>query len=303
MILVVGATGALGNALCKQLLAQGKSVRGLARTPEKAAAIKQLGVDVVHGDLRDTTSLRRACAGVDQVVATAHSIFGRGADASKYVDLQGHKDLIDVAKAAGVRQLVYVSALGAAPDSKVPFFRIKYEVEQYLCSSGLTFVILRPTAFMESHAHMLIGEPILQKGKVSLFGKGNNPRNFVAADDMARFVMIALADPRAAGQLIKVGGPENWTNMDVVGLYEQISGRQAKVSHVPLGILRVMSRLIRPFHPGLSQAMQSSILFDTTDQTFDMRETLQTYPMTLTRLEDWVREQVPSEMIPAPGLA
>lgn len=303
MILVVGATGALGNALCKQLLAQGKSVRGLARTPEKAAALKQLGVDVVHGDLRDTTSLLQACAGVDQVVATAHSIFGRGVDASKYVDLQGHKDLIDMAKAAGVRQFVYVSALGAAPDSKARFFRIKYEVEQYLRSSGLAFVILQPTAFMESHAHMLIGEPILQKGKVSLFGKGNNPRNFVAADDVARFVIIALTDPRAAGQVIEVGGPENWTNMDVVALYEQISGRQTKVSHVPLGVLRVMSGLIRPFHPGLSQVMQSSILFDTTDQTFDMRETLQTYPMTLTKLEDWVREQVPSEMIPAPGLA
>ncbi len=302
MILVVGATGALGSTLCKQLLAQGKAVRGLVRTSEKAAALVQLGVNVVQGDLRDPDSLRRACAGVEQVVASAHAIFGRGDEASKYVDLQGHKDLIDAAKAAGVRQFVYVSALGADPVSKVPFFRIKYEVEQYLGGSGLSFVILRPTAFMESHAHMLIGEPILQKGKVSLFGKGNNPRNFVAAGDVARFVKIALDDPRAAGQVIEVGGPENWTNMQVVHLYEKVTGRKAKVSHVPLGVLRVMSGLIRPFHPGLSQVMKSSILFDTTDQTFDMRETLQTYPVTLMRLEAWVKEQVPSEMFPAPGM-
>jgi len=76
-------------------------------------------------------------------------------------------------------QELLISVPDAAPDSVVPFLRFKYEVEQYLRDSGLTFVILRAAAFMESHAHMLIGESILTKGKVLLFGEKISSSNFV----------------------------------------------------------------------------------------------------------------------------
>jgi len=301
MILVVGGTGDLGSAVTKRLLARGQAVRVMTRTPSKATELQQLGAEIVQGDLRDTGSLRRACTGANQVVASAHSVFGKGHEASKYVDLDGHKALIDAAKAAGVQQFVYMSTPDAAPDNGVPFLQFKYEIEQYLRGSGLSFVILRAASFMESHVHMLIGEPILAKGKVSLFGKGNNPRNFVAADDVARFVLIALEDPQAMGQIIQIGGPKNWTAMQVVNLYENVLGRKVKISHVPLGALKMMSVLIRPFHPGLSQIMKSSILFDTTDQTLDMSETLQKYPLTLTNLEEWIRDRISSERVSAGG--
>jgi uncharacterized protein YbjT (DUF2867 family) len=179
----------------------------------------------------------------------------------------------------------------------VPFNRIKYDVEQYLKRSGLSYTILRPTAFMEWHAHIFIGQPILEQGKVTLLGRGENPRNFVAGDDVARFAVIALTDPKAAGQIIEIGGPENWTNMQVVALYEKLAGRKAKVKHVPLGVLRVMSILLRPFHPGLSQVMIFSILTDKADATFDPSETLKQYPVELTKMEDWVRERVQNRTV------
>ncbi|MEZ4594767.1 MAG: NmrA family NAD(P)-binding protein [Chloroflexota bacterium] len=190
---------------------------------------------------------------------------------------------------------MFTSAYGAAPTHPAAFYRIKYVVEQYLQHSGLAHTILRPTAFMESHAHMLIGQPILEKGKVTLFGRGENPRNFVAAEDVAQFAVLGLTLPQMAGTTVDIGGPENWTNMAVARLYERVSGKRAKVSHVPLGVLRVMSGVIRPFHPGLSQVMRTSIWFDTTDQTFDPRPTLRKYPISLTRLENWVEKQVASE--------
>ncbi len=168
------------------------------------------------------------------------------------------------------RILCIVSIYDFGPkNDTVPFFHIKREVERYLQASGLSHTILRPTAFMESHAEMFIGQPILEKGKVSLFGKGENPRNFVAADDVAQFAVMALEDDELNGRIINIGGPENLTNMEVVRLYEKLAGRQAKVSHVPLGMLKVMYRLLRPLHPGLSQIMQSSIYADTQDCTFD----------------------------------
>lgn len=303
MFLIVGGTGALGSATARLLLQRGHKVRVMTREPQRASALKKLGAEVVQGDLRDKASLAQACASVDGVLAAAHSIFGRGSEASAYVDALGHKWLIDAAKEAGVRHFVYTSALGAGPTHPALFFRIKYEIEHYLQQSNLTHTILRPTAFMESHAHMLIGQPILQKGKVSLFGQGENPRNFVAAQDVAQFAVLALTTPQMAGEIVEIGGPENWTNMEVVRLYERMAGKQAKVSHVPLGVLRVMAAVIRPFHPGLSQVMTSSIWFDTTDQTFDPRPTSRKYPILLTQLESWVEKQVESELDSMPAVA
>ena len=171
MILIVGATGVLGSATTRRLLIAGHPVRAMTRTPAKAAELGQLGAEIVQGDLREPDSLRRACEGVDQVLAAAHSLLGRGREASKYVDDAGHKQLIDIAKAAGVQHFVYPSVNGASPDQPVPFARIKYDVEQYLQRSGLSYTILRPTAFMEWHAHIFIGQPILEQGQVTLFGR------------------------------------------------------------------------------------------------------------------------------------
>lgn len=303
MILIVGGTGALGSAAARLFLQRGRKVRIMTRDPQKAEALKKLGADIVQGDLRDKASLARACDHVEGVLAAAHSIMGHGAAASSKVDSLGHKWLINAAKEAGVRHFVYTSAFGAAPTHPAQFYRIKHEVEQYLQHSHLAYTILRPTAFMDSHAHMLIGQPILEKGNVSLFGAGENPRNFVAAHDVAQFALLALNMPQMAGKVIEVGGPENWTNLEVVRLYERLAGRQAKVSHVPLGALRVMAPLVRPFHPGLSQVMRTSIWFDTTDQTFDPGQTLQKYPIPLIKLEDWVEKQVSSELDSEPAVA
>jgi NADH dehydrogenase len=301
MILIVGGTGALGSVAAEKLLAQREAVRIMTRTPAKAEALQALGAEVVQGDLRDQDSLVQACQGVDAVLASAHSVMGSGSEASKYIDDQGHRWLIDAAKAAGVNRFVYVSALGAAPDHPANFFRIKYKIEQYLRKGGLSYAILRPTAFMESHAYMLIGQPILEKGKVTLFGKGKNPRNFVAAADVAHFAVMMLLKSGPSGEVLGIGGPDNFTNMQVVRLYEGLTGRKAKVSHVPLGMLRIMSPVAGLFNPGLSQVMAISIWQDTTDQTFDPSALLQRYPMTLTRLADWMAAYVPTDLLPAAG--
>ena len=178
---------------------------------------------------------------------------GRGKESSKYVDDIGHKRLIDSAKAAGVQHFVYTSAYGASAKSPVLFARIKADVEEYLKGSGLSYAILQPTFFFEWNAHEFIGKPLLEKGKVSLLGPGENPINLIATDDVAQFAVIALSDPKAMGQTIKLGGHDNLSRMEIVRLYEKVSGRQAKVTKMPWAMLRIMSPLLKPFHPGLSQ--------------------------------------------------
>ena len=292
MILIVGVTGVLGRETARQLLATGHQVRGLTRKPSNAENLKALGAEIVQGDLIDKASLERACQGVDRVMVAAHQLMGTGKYTSQAVDDNGHRVLIDVAKAAGVKHFVYTSIQKVSPDHPVDFYQSKAKVEAYLKTSGLSYTILRPPALMEWHVHNLLGASILTTGKATIYGSGNNPANYIAARDAAHLAVIALTDPSVKNCVIEMGGPDNITKNQIADMYMRFSGKQAKVNHVPVAMMKVMAPIMRPFQPVISRMMTLSIWTDTTDQTFDAASMLQQFPMTITRVEDFVREQL-----------
>lgn len=293
MILIVGSTGTLGSRVTRQLLADGQRVRAMTRTPEKAADLKQLGAEAIRGDLIDSASLQRACQGADRVFVAAHSILGNGKYKSEFVDDAGHCALIDAAKRAGVSHFVYTSVFGVSPDSPVDFFRTKYKVEQYLKSSGLSYTIVQPTAFMETHAHLFNGKAILEKGKTSLLGNGTKPRNFVAARDVSKFAIMALTDPKLKNCTLEIGGPQNFTNNEVAELYGKLAGITPRVSHMPPPAARMMSVVLKPFQPGVSRIMYiNSLPDDAFPEAFDPTRMLQEFPMQLTTLQEFIRERI-----------
>ena len=293
MILVVGSTGVLGRHVVRLLRAEGRAVRAMTRQPSRASDLARLGAEVVQGDLVDPVSLARACAGATHVVAAAHAMLGSGRNRSEAVDDAGHRALVDAALAAGVTHFVYTSALGASSGHPVDFFRTKYAVEQYVKGSGLSHTILRPSAFMETHAHTFNGKGIVERGKTTLLGRGTRRRNFVAVRDVAAMAVRALADPAMRGKTIEMGGPENFSDNQVAALYGRVLGVAPKVTHVPSAVLRVASVLLKPVAPGVSRVMRlSSLPDDAYDATFDPTATPQLYPMRLTTLEEFIRETV-----------
>ena len=117
------------------------------------------------------------------------------------------------------------------------------------------FIIIRPGPFLETHAYQVIGQPILEKGKTTIFGRGTGRRDLSRSRSGQLILMVWIT--HGCGQTIEIGGPpeNNLTNNEVAALFEQAAGRPAKVSHVPHGVLRIMSPLLRPLHPGMSQVM------------------------------------------------
>lgn len=292
MILLVGATGVLGREATRQLRIAKHSVRAMTRTPQKAGELITLGAEVIYGDLTDAPSLTRACTGAEIVIASAHSLIGRGKYRSEKVDDQGHRDLIDAAKKANVRQFIYISAHKVAPDHPVDFDRTKYRIEQYLQQSGLTYTILRPSAFMEWHAHRLLGKGILDKGKTTILGNGALPNNFVAARDIAQLIVNVLTNPKAYNRIIDIGGPTNPSKNEVAALYGRFAGVTPQVNHISPGTLRLLSKLIKPFHPGISRVMFMSAALDSMDLSLDMSATLRDFPMRLTTIDEFIQEQL-----------
>jgi uncharacterized protein YbjT (DUF2867 family) len=292
VILVVGATGSLGRQVVKKLVAQGETVLAMTRDRSKADDLKARGAQIVLGDLRDPESLEFAVRGAKAVVAAAHGMLGRGSSSSAAIDDQGHRNLIDAAKAAGTEHFVYTSALGAAHDHPIDFWRTKAKIERYLEDSGVTNTIIRPSSFMEIYAWELIGKQVAGGKRVMLLGPGTNPRNYIAADDVANAVVLALRIPELRGKILDVGGPDNISPREVVSVFERVTGKKAKVSSMPLPVVRAAAGTITRIHPGIARIMKASVWGETSDMTFDASLMRTRLPIGLTSVEDFARKRI-----------
>ena len=291
-LLIVGATGVLGSAAAKHFIKKGLHVKCFVRNKEKATDLASAGGELVVGDLTNETSIVNACKNVDVVIASAHGMLGRGKNKSENVDDAGHKSLVDAAAKANVQHFIYTSINGLAADHPIDFFRTKYAVEQHLINSGLNYTILRLPAFMEWHAHKLLGKSIIDKGKVTILGKGENPTNFIAADDIVQALNIMVGNQANYNKIINLAGPENISRNKVAGIYGRLLNKTPKVSHVPVGALNVLAAIINPFHPGIGRIMKFSAYTDKTDQTMNVNDSVKQFGLRATTMEEFIKKQV-----------
>ena len=270
MILVAGGTGLLGSKVVDRLVGAGHQVRVLTRDRQRARHLPA-GVDVVAGDVQ-RGSLAAAVQGCTCVVSAVHGFAGPGRTSPEAVDRAGNQNLITAATAAGVSRFVLVSVAGAAPDHPMSLHRMKYAAEQQLQAAPLTGLIVRPTAFLQTWL-TIIGGKLASGGPALVLGPGRNPINFVAVEDVAAFVCLAVrGDPRIGagiGAGITVGGPENLTFTGIAERLLADAGRSGPIKHVPLAALRAMSLLARPVRPGFARQAAAAVVMNTTDLSFD----------------------------------
>ncbi|MGI8414404.1 MAG: SDR family oxidoreductase [Solirubrobacteraceae bacterium] len=265
MIVVAGGSGRLGTLLVLRLAARGLAVRVLTREPSRARHLSELGAEIVAGDVRDRSSLEMAMRGATTVVSAVQGFAGPGRVSPASVDRDGNANLVDAAAAVDA-DVVLMSVLGASAEHPMELFRAKHAAEQQLRASGLCWTIVRAAAFVELWAEIMT-KPIV-------FGRGENPINFVSVSDVAAVLERAVIDPSLRQNVIEVGGPRNLTFNELAALLQRVHGRDATVRHVPLWLLRAIAPVAR-------QA-RAAIAMDTTDMTFDaeVRPTVVELPMT-----------------------
>jgi len=289
MILIAGGSGTLGAQLVHVLAAREATLRLLTRDPARARHLMRDRVEIAHGDVRDPVAVARAVHGVRTVISAVHGFTGARDNGPRSVDREGNRILIKAARAAGVEHFILVSVHGAAPDHPMELMRMKYAAEQELRASGLSWTIVRATAFMETWARV-IGEPLIRTGSTRIFGKGTNPINFVSVHDVARVVAHAACDPAMRGALVELGGPENLSLRDVAVTFEAVLGRTGRQQAVPLALMRVMAVLMRPLNAALARQIEAGVVMDTTDMTVDPASTHDRYsPPPLTTFADVVK--------------
>ena len=283
MNLVAGATGTLGGMIARGLLERGESVRILVRPGSPYEALEQAGADVAFGDVRDPASLAPAFAGVRRAVTTVNSASRGGSDTVESVDLQGNRNLVDAAAAAGLEHFVFVSALGGEVDSPIPFMRAKGEAEAYLQRSGVPHTILKPNIFMEVWIGMIVGMPVQAGRPVTLVGEGRRRHSFISIDDVAAFALAVLGQPAALGRTLVIGGPDALSWVDVVRTFERVLGRSIPIERVAPG---------EPL-PGFPDVVaQLAAGMDTYDSVIDMTGLAREWGVELTSVEDFAQRMI-----------
>lgn len=216
-ILVTGGTGTLGRAVVGRLLAAGHDVRSLSRRPHTGTERPRLHSYAV--DLCDGSGLAPAVAGVETVVHCASSTSG---------DTEAAGRLVEAARAAGVRHLVYISIVGV---DRVPlgYYRTKLDVERLIEESGLGWTVLRTTQF-----HDLVLRLVKAGARLPVLPvpAGVRLQPVDVREVAARLVELASAAP--AGRVADLGGPEARSARDLVRDTLRAGGRRRVL--VPLWV-------------------------------------------------------------------
>lgn len=246
-LLVVGATGTLGRQVVRRALDEGYKVRCLVRSPKKAGFLREWGAEVVAGNLCDPQTLPPAFAGVTAVIDAATA---RPTDSLsiKQIDWEGKVALIQAAVAAGVERYVFFSILDAEKYPNVPLMEIKRCTELFLAESGLNYTILRLAGFMQG----LIGQyaiPILEGQAVWITGE-SSPVAYMDTSDVAKFAIRALKIPETEKQTFPVIGTRAWSAEEIINLCERLSGKEARITRMPVNLLRTMRKVLRFFQWG-----------------------------------------------------
>ena len=291
-LLIIGGTGVLGNAAATHFLKKGFHVTVFVRNKEKAFNLEKKGVAVITGDLTEAATINGIFNGIDIVLTAAHGMLGKGKNKSATVDEAGHKLLVDEAKRAGVTHFIYTSISTASPDHPVDFFRTKYTIEQYIINSGLNYTILRLPAFMEWHVYNLLGKNIVEKGKTNILGSGNNPTNFIAVKDVVASIDTVALNQNYYNKIITVAGPQNISRNEIAALFGKALNIKPKTSHVPVGVLKVFSVLLTPFHPGIARIMKFSIHTEKSDETMNAKDSIAQFGLTPTTIEEFIQSVV-----------
>ena len=229
MILVTGATGAIGRHLIHHLVAAGTPVRAFVRDPAKG---QELGCEFVVGDFDRPYSVAAALAGVDRLFLNT--------SASPALVRQ-QTGAIDAARAAGVRQIVKVSVQDAAPGAGLAR-GWHGEIEEHLKRSGVPWAVLRPGGFMQN---FLADAPDIAEGGQFFGAYRDGAVAYIDSRDIAESAAALLTRPIGDNQTFVLTGPEGLTHDAIAERFTATLGRQ--IRYVDLTPEEMAGRLINRY--------------------------------------------------------
>lgn len=263
--LVTGANGFTGSHLTKRLLNQGHRVRGLVRRSSQLDRLANCAVELVYGDITDPESLAAAMAGIDTVFHTAAYVDLGIVDAAKMqrINVEGTRNVLETAKAAGVRKLIYCSTIGVLGDTQgqvvdetyqrtqtdfsSAYDRTKYEAQQWVdqfAAEGFPVISVLPAGILgPDDPHFGPVFRLFLKGRLKLWPGGDRITGIVHVDDLADAMLLA-AEKSAPGERYIISAGELKTR-EMFAHLAQTTGKPVPAD-APEWLIRLLGNLLEP---------------------------------------------------------
>jgi uncharacterized protein YbjT (DUF2867 family) len=261
--LILGGTGFVGRSICEKLVERSGGADGRLRIATRrfprARHLQLLPtVEIACGDMHDEAVLARMLRDTDAVINLTGILHGSEADFER-VHVRLPARLGAACKAAGVRRIVHVSALGAAPDAPSRYQRSKARGEEALKADGLDLTILRPSVIFGERDRFLNLFATLQS-IFPLMPLASAAARFqpVWVDDVASAVVRSLDDPTTIGTTIECCGPRIYSLQELVRSAGEWSGAPRPVLPLPAAIGRLQA-LFMELLPGKALMSRDNI--------------------------------------------
>lgn len=273
MILITGAGGYIGQHLVKRLVAQGVTPRCLVRDVRRARQVLPADmVELVEGDTTQAATLEPAVRGVETIVHTAFITADRKATQANYyneTNVQGTRNLINAAKAAGVKRVVEISGLGTRPAAPGSYMQGRYLAEKMVVDSGLDWTIIRPSVLFGKDAPFIKGltDLISTAPVVPLIGGGKTMFQPIYVEDVVTVIVKVLAEPeRTNGHIYTIGGPEYYSFSQVFDVLLRATHTRRPKVYAPTPLVGIGAALMEAAlpKPPLTKAAMTLFSFDNT---------------------------------------
>jgi NADH dehydrogenase len=206
---------------------------------------------------------------------------------------QGTRDLVDAARAAGVRRFVLMSALGTSEETRdlVPYYRAKWEQEQTLRASGLEHVIFRPSfVFARDGGILPTFRRLARVAPVTpIIGTGEQRIQPIWIDDLAAYFAEGVSRPEAANRLFELGGPDavSW-NEFWERLKSALRVRRPSL-HVPMGLMRANALVTERLPGNIPLTRDLLTMLEHGDNVVSNDEAVRTFELPLVPLDEQLR--------------
>ncbi len=239
MILVAGAGGHVGREIVKKAVNLGISIRCFDMVAFDPAGIDASGLEIVNGDITCIEDVKKAMQGIDTVMFVLGLKRQTKDLTHEMVENGGMQNVIISAKEAGVKHIMYISALGVSPEAKASSLIAKGNSEKTLISSGIDYTIFRPSGYFVDFAEHFAPK-IKETGKFTLIGEGLTKIQPLAPSDLAEAFIQSIDNPKVKNKIFKISGPEIFTLADTVYLTAKVVGCPVKLTKLPFGLMNMI---------------------------------------------------------------
>ncbi|MBC6989503.1 SDR family oxidoreductase [Hymenobacter sp. BT491] len=256
MLAITGATGHLGRATIEALLPKvaANQIVALARDPQKATDLSERGVQVRVGDYDDVASLVAAFQGVEKVLLIS------GDDLEKRT--QQHKNVIDAAKQAGVKHVIYTSVLNPSKDSHFTASPSHVATEEYLRGSGLTYTLFRNTLYLD-FVPMFLGQDAVPSGKI-YSAAGDGKVTYALRNEIAEALANVLTSNGHENQTYDIAPAPAYSMQEIAATLSEVVGKPVEYVSISSADMAAGMRQHQVPEPvvtmmvGLSEAMRAN---------------------------------------------